>query len=141
MAQRQRDRLSPAFVRKTSKLGMHPDGGGLYLQCSPTQDGKVSNKSWIFRFAWGGKERKMGLGPLADVGLAEAREQADKCRRLLREHVDPIARRHAERAAAKVEDAKALSFEQAGDRYIAAHRAGWDNVKHAAQWRNTLADY
>jgi hypothetical protein len=70
MAQRQRNRLSPAFVRSTTKIGMHADGGGLYLQVMPAKDGGVA-KSWIFRFGGGGRERKMGLGRMDDVTLSE----------------------------------------------------------------------
>jgi hypothetical protein len=50
------------------KLG---DGDGLRLDVD-----KNGNASWLFRFKSPvtGKERFMGLGPLLDVGLADARE-------------------------------------------------------------------
>jgi integrase len=34
-----------------------------------------------------------------------------------------------------------MSFDQCRDAYLAAHRAGWRNAKHAAQWTNTLDAY
>jgi integrase len=34
-----------------------------------------------------------------------------------------------------------ITFKQCAERYIDAHRAGWKNAKHAAQWRSTLATY
>src|SRR5262249_983381 len=37
--------------------------------------------------------------------------------------------------------AKAISFTECAARYIASHRAGWRNPKHAAQWEATLATY
>jgi hypothetical protein len=37
--------------------------------------------------------------------------------------------------------AKAMTFKQCAESYIAAHRAGWRNAKHAAQWDATLATY
>ena len=37
--------------------------------------------------------------------------------------------------------AKAITFKAAAAAYIAAHRAGWQNDKHAAQWASTLATY
>ncbi|MGE6992107.1 tyrosine-type recombinase/integrase [Pseudomonas sp. NPDC047961] len=34
-----------------------------------------------------------------------------------------------------------MTFKKVATDYIAAHRAGWKNVKHAQQWENTLATY
>jgi integrase len=34
-----------------------------------------------------------------------------------------------------------MTFDQCAKAYITAHRAGWRNVKHAAQWTSTLATY
>jgi integrase len=42
---------------------------------------------------------------------------------------------------ARLDAAKAMTFQQCADAYIAAHRAGWRNGKHAAQWNTTLATY
>jgi hypothetical protein len=53
------NRLSPAGVRN-AKSGMHADGGGLWLQVSVGQGGGL-RRSWIFRYAVGERERKMGL--------------------------------------------------------------------------------
>ena len=75
---------------------MHPDGLGLYLQCILGSGGRI-NKSWFFRFARDGQERRMGLGSLQDVSLARARELANAARRLHRDGIDPIAARNAER--------------------------------------------
>src|SRR5262249_4124841 len=35
----------------------------------------------------------------------------------------------------------AMTFRECADAYIKAHRAGWRNGKHAAQWEATLATY
>src|SRR5438105_9079187 len=83
----------------------------------------------------------MGLGPLHTIGLAEARDRAQECWKMRLISKDPIAARHAERMAAKLEAAKALTFRQCAEEYIAAHSPGWRNSKHRAQWRNTLATY
>ena len=37
--------------------------------------------------------------------------------------------------------AKSLTFDACRDAYIATFRPSWRNVKHAAQWNNTLATY
>ena len=44
-------------VENAKKPGHYCDGGGLYLQVSPT-----ISKSWIFRYARHGKSHEMGLG-------------------------------------------------------------------------------
>ena len=132
-------RLSLVKV-KNAKAGMWSDGGGLYLQCTSRTDGKL-RKSWIFRYASGGRERQMGLGSIAIIGLAEAREKATECRRLHLAGVDPIEHRKAARMQAALDAAKALTFDECRDAYIKAHAAGWRNPKHRQQWQNTLKTY
>jgi integrase len=131
---------------------MHSDGGGLYLQVVQRDDAPLS-KSWIFRYASGAKtisksgkprraERHMGLGSLQTVSLAEARQRATDARKLREQGIDPIQARDESRAAAAASSAKqTMTFDACRDAYIAAHRAGWKNVKHAAQWTNALATY
>jgi integrase len=119
---------------------MHADGGGLYLQVTEGADG-TPRKSWLFRYTLAGRERQMGLGPLSDVPLAEARDSALAARELRRAGKDPIAEREAARAEARSVAAKTMSFDECATAYIAAHRAGWRNLKHAAQWSSTIATY
>jgi integrase len=134
------NRLSHRKVETLKQPGMHGDGGGLYLQVTEGADG-TPRKSWLFRYAVGGRERQMGLGPLSDVPLAEARNRALAARELRRAGKDPIAEREAERAEASLVAAKTMSFDECATAYIAAHRAGWRNIKHASQWTNTIATY
>jgi len=133
---RQTERLSDLAVRRLKKPGFHADGRQLYLQVSPS-----GSKSWLFRFARHGRERWMGLGPYPDVALAEARQKAFDARRLLRDGVDPIEARRTARSAARLEEARGLTFMECAKCYIAAHEAGWRNAKHRAQWRSTLVTY
>ena len=63
-------------VSSLKARGLYPDGNGLYLRI--TEGG---TKSWIYRYSVDGKARDMGLGPIAAVSLAKAREAADECRR------------------------------------------------------------
>jgi Arm DNA-binding domain len=119
---------------------MHADGAGLYLQV--TGDGGVNvSKSWIYRFKLRGRAREMGLGSLSTFGLAEARTKAAECRKLTYEGIDPIEARRAERAKVALDTAKSLTFKECTEQYIAAHRAGWRNAKHAAQWSTTVKTY
>jgi integrase len=152
MGHRAIHRLSDRRVR-TAPVGLHCDGGGLYLQVTEgaekREGGKMLRRSWLFRFATGeivtsgnGKPRQikrdMGLGALDTVGLAEARERAADARKLREQGKDPIVVRDTQRAAQAAAGATAMTFDQCRDRYIAAHRAGWRNAKHADQWKNTL---
>jgi integrase len=128
-------RLTAVEVRKAPK-GMHADGGGLWLHVN-----QAGARSWIFRFMLRGRAREMGLGPVHTIGLAEARKLAQQCRQQLLEGIDPIEARQARLAGARAAAAKAISFKECAEAYIAAHQAGWKNPKHAAQWPATLGAY
>jgi integrase len=140
------NRLSDRRAR-TTKPGMHADGGGLYLRVTEgkeDEDGtRTLNRYWLFRYAHrsSGKDRQLGLGPLDTVTLAAARAAARECREHLLAGLDPVEQRRAQRAANALADAKAMTFDQCRDAYIAAHRAGWRNAKHAKQWTATLTTY
>jgi integrase len=120
------------------KPGVHADGLGLYLQCTPGSNGQI-NKSWFYRFARNGRERRMGLGALHDVSLAEARKLADSARRLHRQGVDPIAARDAEKRG-QSRDA-GMTFSCAFETFFAAKRQSLSNAKHRAQWQSTMGTY
>jgi integrase len=139
------NRLTDLKIKKAKAPGMYADGGGLYLQLTKGGDGV--NKSWIFRYsalnerAGKRRTREMGLGPLHTVTLAEAREKARQARHLRLDGIDPIEAKRAARAQAQLDAAKAMTFKQCADAYIASHRAGWRNAKHAGQWETTLATH
>ena len=133
---REFNRLTPLKVTRLKIRGMHADGGGLYLQVS-----RYDTKSWIFRYTLEGQQHDMGMGPLHSITLAAAREKATAYRAMLVEGIDPIQARNATRNARMSEAARAMSFAECARRYIASHRAGWKNPKHAEQWVNTLATY
>ena len=128
-------KLTAVRVRTLTAPGRYGDGKGLWLQVRDP-----AHRSWLFRFKLHGRERAMGLGAVEDVPLAEARNAADECRKLLRQGIDPIEHRKAERAE-KAAAARGISFREVAGRYIEAHKAGWRNAKHADQWRNTLEAY
>jgi integrase len=136
-------KLNALAVSRAKKRGYYGDGGGLYLLVGPN-----GAKSWVFRYRVpapdkpkGSKLREMGLGPLHTIGLAEARQKAQDCRKARLDRRDPIEERQAERTAERLEAAKAITFKQCAERYIASHKAGWRNPKHAAQWPSTLETY
>ena len=129
-------RLTARAVETIKKPGLHADGAGLYLHVS-----KSGSRSWIFRWKRDGRLRDMGLGPLNTISLAEARDRALACRKLTLDGGDPIEERRGRRQAARLQTAKAMTFSECAEAYIAAHQAGWKNSKHAAQWPATLATY
>jgi len=138
-------RLSWRKVETVKKRGKLADGGGLYLQVGPQ-----ASKSWLFRFVsptephpetgepW---ERWMGLGALASLPLAEARDVAQECRSVLREGLDPIEHREAQRRTLKAARKNTKSFRYCAEQFITDQGDGWKNAKHRQQWENTLATY
>src|SRR3546814_2858290 len=89
----------------------------------------------------------MGLGALADVLLAVARELAASARQMVKDGLDPIEERKAAVAKAAEEAATAARelegpstplFGAFADSYIETHEEGWRNPKHRQQWRNTI---
>ena len=91
-------RLNAMMIKQLSKPGLYPDGGGLHLQVTG-----AGGRSWVLRYWISGRERRMGLGPLEMVSLAEAREAAKRARRLRFEGHDPLdeKRRAMEAAGSK----------------------------------------
>lgn len=76
----------------------------------------------------------MGLGSAAVVTLAEARADALEQRKLLARGLDPIAEREARRAGR-------MTFGEAADAYIDAHRSSWKTAAQAHQWAQSLRDH
>jgi integrase len=73
--------------------------------------------------------------------LAEAREKAREASRLRLEGIDPIAAKHAQRAAAAVAAASAMTFRQCAEGFIKDNEASWTNAKHRLEWERSLARY
>jgi integrase len=133
---RRTERLTARVVEQTKKPGYYGDGDGLVLRVA-----EGGTKGWLYRYKANGKVREMGLGPVRDVTLAEAREAAREARRLRRAGVDPIDAKRERQAAVRVEAARAVTFSQCAAAYMENHRASWSNPKHAAQWESTLRTY
>lgn len=70
------------------------DGGGLYIEVTPT-----GGKLWRLKFRHDGRENRLALGAHPDTTLKLARERRDDARRLLAAGVDPSHRRQAEKLA------------------------------------------
>ena len=119
--------LSVAFVR-SAPPGRHADGNGLYLYVQPS-----GTRSWIQRLAVRGRRRELGLGSVALVSLAEAREQALANRKIARSGGDPLAERRRAQGMPTFADAALRVLEQ--------KRPGWRSTKHPQTWLASLERY
>ncbi|GLR49882.1 integrase arm-type DNA-binding domain-containing protein [Shinella yambaruensis] len=120
-------KLSDVLVKSAKlKPGRHSDGGGLYLNVTPT-----GSKSWLFMWTVGRKRREMGLGPYPALSLAKARVKAGEAREAVAEGRDPIAEK------AKEDEP---TFAECVEKFLGSMEGQWRNDKHRAQWRMTLGD-
>ncbi|WP_232366796.1 tyrosine-type recombinase/integrase [Alteripontixanthobacter muriae] len=116
-------------VKNLAEPGRYSDGEGLILKLAGKGKG-----SWIVRVQANGRRRDIGLGILADLPLADAREAARALRKEMKAGVDVLAEREKETLVIPTfRDAAKLVHEE--------HKAAWKNGKHQAQWINTLETY
>jgi integrase len=106
---------------------------GLLLQISDS-----GAKSWVLRYERHGKERMMGLGSASEFSLKDARERARAARQLLADGVDPLAAKRANRQAAKLAEARKLTFREAAERYFDQHESKWRSASHRDQFMASL---
>ena len=116
--------LSASFVR-SAPPGRHADGNGLYLFVQPS-----GTQSWIQRLVVRGRRRELGLGSVALVSLAEAREKALANRKLAREGGDPLAEKRRSQGIP--------TFAEAAARVLEQKQAGWRNPNHPRDWMSSL---
>ena len=124
--------LTALKVKSSKAPGRYQDGNGLMLVVKPS-----GAQSWLLRIQADGRRREFGLGSIADVSLAEARQKALAIREQYRSGIDPVAAKRA----AKAEAEGIPTFGAAARRVHAEHKPGWRNAKHAAQWLSTLEEY
>ncbi len=137
-----RKALTDRQVKQAKTPGVLIDGKGLRLRVTTNAKTKSLRKSWVLRLTVkGGPVREIGLGSADTLPLADARKKAGKMVELAREGIDPLFHRDTERAAKAAEAARAMTFKECAEAYIAAHEPGWKNPKHRQQWRNTLQSY
>lgn len=72
-------------------------GSGLYLEVMPT-----GARYWRLKYRFSGKEKRLALGVFPEISLADARTAVEKARALLREGVDPSAKRKADNLARRI---------------------------------------
>lgn len=113
--------LSDSAIRK-AKPADKPirlfDGGGLYLEISPS-----GNKLWRLKYRFAGKEKRLALGIYPDVSLAGAREGRGEARRLLAQEIDPGEHRKEQRTAKAARATN--SFEAVAREWLAKYSPRW----------------
>lgn len=92
------------------------DGGGLYLEVSPT-----GGKWWRWKYRFGGKEKRLSFGVYPAVSLKAARAKRDAARQQLAAAIDPGQARKADKLA----QAGAESFEAVALEWHARFSPGW----------------
>jgi integrase len=127
-------KLTAVTIRALMKTpGKYGDGEGLWLHVR-----KPGQAQWYLHYGPRSGQRIMSLGNVEHVPLAEARERAAELRKQLADGVDPLQKREQAKATARIEKARATTFAEACNAYIAAHEPSWRNAHHRYQWRTTL---
>jgi integrase len=126
--------------KKIAKLrnvpGRHIDSKNFYMDVTPE-----CVASWLLRYQRNGRERYMGGGSIDLVPLDQARDWAIKQRQLLKQGIDPIEARKAERVKQTLAAAKSLTFEDAAQQYFDFHQHKWSSAKYRRQFLESLHDY
>ena len=131
-----RNKLSARTI-ETLKSGKKGDGGGLFLAVI-----RPGYKVWTFRYQINLRQREMGLGPVSDVSLTEAREEAIRLRAMVRAGRDPIDEKNAAAAAKQAQELRTVTFKQAAEQFLATERVEqFKSDVHRKQWRSTLEQY
>lgn len=124
-----------------AKARRYADGDGLYIRVAVSGSGDKQRvtKSWVLKYKSPatGMVRYTGLGPYPQISLANARIEAEKARKKVRKGKDPVDQ-NAKKEQKVQKAAKTLTFGQCAEKYIAAHKHGWTNPAHIAQWHSTF---
>lgn len=94
------------------------DGHGLYLEVMPN-----GAKYWRYQYSLNGRRPRIALGVFPEIGLAEAREQRDAHRKLVRNGVDPAFERKREKLQSKLNAGN--TFECLAREWHETNRARW----------------
>lgn len=117
-----------ALKVKNAKAGRHVDGRGL---CLLVKDSGA--RTWVLRMQQDGRRRDYGLGSVADMSLADARDAAATLRRQVRAGVDPVAERRMSRKVIP-------TFETVARHCYEALKEGWKNRRHA-NWISSFENH
>jgi integrase len=94
------------------------DGGGLYLEISPS-----GGKLWRLKYRIDGKEKRLAIGTYPEISLLDARNRREAARKLLANDSDPADVKKAQKAARL--DREANSFEVVAREWFAKFEPTW----------------
>lgn len=97
------------------------DGGGMYLELSPT-----GGKWWRLKYRFAGKEKRISLGTYPEVSLKMAREKRDEAKLQLRDGVDPSE--HRKETKRLTEYSYERSFEAVAREWLAHMSDTWSPI-------------
>ena len=118
-----------------AKPGRHHDRDGLYLQIRAS-----GSRSWLLVYMRNRKQHYLGLGSASGkraVSLDAARKKATAAHELIRDGIDPLEQKRADKRRQPVEPE--ATFKQAAEKYVAKKQAGWRNSKTAKIWLQSFA--
>jgi Phage integrase central domain/Arm DNA-binding domain len=142
----------PVIVKR--KTRWMADGNCLWVKIMPStspNDPDGCSKSYVFRYSLPEKvtsangvirqrQRQMGLGSCHILTLAEARERARECRKMLLDGVDPIVARDGKAADAMVAEKKLKNWDAVVAEFLLANGDKWSKV-HRANVIQSLRDH
>ncbi len=135
--------LSALAVKNISHSGKsgNPEryavGGVSGLMIQVTSNGA---KSWLLRTTIADKRHFLGLGSYPEIGLKDAREKAALEKQKIKDGIDPIAERKANKARLKQQRLDAVTFSELLEEFYSAKLEG-KSEKSQNQWRSTLENY
>ena len=121
---------------KKAPAGAYGDGGNLWCLKDSPDVGR-----FVFRYMLRDTSHSMGLGSMSVFTLTEARDEADRLRKLLKKGIDPLTARREEIAQRKLDEAKTKTFKECALEYVGGKKAEWRNARHADQWSNSLKQW
>jgi integrase len=102
------------------------DGGGLYLEVSPS-----GTKRWFWKFYPDGKESRLALGSYPKLSLKEARKARDEAKKQRQAGENPVQKRKADKAASAVKGGN--TFDMVARELHKAKASGWSQ-RYADRW-------
>ena len=107
---------------KNAKPAVKPrklaDGGGLYLEVSPS-----GSKYWRWKYRFNGKEKRLAFGVYPEISLDDARERRTQARKMLLEGKDPGAVKKQEKLVSKI--AHENTFENIAREWHETKKGAW----------------
>ena len=135
--------LTAKQVETEKCLGYHADGACPGLNLQVVQGKGQITRSWVLRYTSPTTKtrRELGLGSTRVRSLSDARKLATDLKLQVLDGLDPKDERDKQRAAAVVDRAYRITFDEATIKCLETKSLEWKNVKHGQQWLNTLTTY